>query len=69
MKMNTLYAALSGAFLLGTAALGNAQNMTTTTTTNKATTPQSSAVHSTRDTLDKATTAATGREGITKGRW
>jgi hypothetical protein len=30
MKMNTLYAALSGAFLLGTAALSDAQNMTTT---------------------------------------
>ena len=59
MKMNTLYAALSGAFLLGTAALVSAQNMTTTTTTDKATTPQSSAAHSTRDKMDKTTTAMT----------
>ena len=59
MKMTTLYAALSGAFLLGTAALASAQNMTTTTTTDKATTPQSSAVHTTRDKMDKVTTAAT----------
>ena len=59
MKMTTLYAALSGAFLLGTAALVSAQNMTTTTTTDKATTPQSSAAHSTRDKMDKTTTAMT----------
>ncbi len=58
MKMNTLYAALSGAFLLGSAALVSAQNMTTTTT-DKATSPQSGAVHTTRDKMDKATTAAT----------
>ena len=58
MKMNALYAALSGAFLLGTAALANAQNMTTTTPEAK-TTPQSSAVHTTRDKIDKVTTALT----------
>jgi hypothetical protein len=59
MKMTTLYAALSGAFLLGTAALADAQNMSTTTTTGKATTPQSGAVHATRDKVDTATTAMT----------
>jgi len=58
MKMTTLYAALSGAFLLGTAALVSAQNMSTTTT-DKATSPQSGAVHTTRDKMDKVTTAAT----------
>ena len=58
MRMTTLYAALSGAFLLGTTALASAQNMTTTTT-DKATSPQSGAVHSTRDKIDKVTTAAT----------
>ena len=58
MKMTTLYAALSGAFLLGSAALVSAQNMTTTTTDTK-TSPQSSAVHTTRDKIDKVTTAAT----------
>jgi len=58
MKMTTLYAALSGAFLLGTAALASAQNMTTTTT-DKSTSPQSSAVHTARDKMDKVTTAAT----------
>jgi hypothetical protein len=58
MKMNALYAALSGAFLLGTAALVQAQNMTTTTPESK-TTPQSGAVHTTRDKIDKATTAMT----------
>jgi hypothetical protein len=56
--MNALYAALSGAFLLGSAALASAQNMTTTTT-DKATSPQSGAVHTTRDKVDKVTTAAT----------
>jgi len=58
MKMTTLYAALSGAFLLGSAALVSAQNMTTTTT-DKSTSPQSGAVHTTRDKADKVTTAAT----------
>jgi hypothetical protein len=58
MKMNALYAALSGAFLLGTAALVQAQNMTTTTPEAK-TTPQSGAVHTTRDKIDKTTTAMT----------
>jgi hypothetical protein len=58
MKMTTLYAALSGAFLLGSAALVSAQNMTTTTT-DKSTSPQSGAVHTTRDKMDKATTAMT----------
>ena len=58
MRMTTLYAALSGAFLLGTAALVQAQNMTTTTT-DKATTPQSAAVHAARDKVDKVTTALT----------
>jgi hypothetical protein len=58
MKMTPLYAALSGAFLLGSAALVSAQNMTTTTT-DKATSPQSGAVHTTRDKADKMTTAAT----------
>ena len=58
MKMNALYAALSGAFLLGAATLADAQNMTTTTPDSK-TSPQSGAVHSTRDKLDKTTTAAT----------
>jgi hypothetical protein len=55
MRMTTLYAAISGAFLLGTAALAPAQNMTTTTPTDKATTPQSSAVHTARDKVDKVT--------------
>jgi len=69
MKMTTLYAALSGAFLLGTAALASAQNMTTTTTTDKATTPQSSAAHTTRDKMDKTTTAMTpgGNAGQSAG--
>lgn len=58
MKMTTLYAALSGAFLLGTTAIASAQNMTTTTT-DKATSPQSSTVHTTRDKMDKTTTAMT----------
>ena len=58
MKMTTLYAALSGALLLGSAALVSAQNMTTTTT-DKKTSPQSGAVHTTRDKVDKVTTAAT----------
>jgi hypothetical protein len=56
--MTTLYAALSGAFLLGSAALASAQNMTTTTT-DKSTSTQSGAVHSTRDKMDKTTTAMT----------
>jgi len=59
MRMTTLYAALSGAFLLGTAALANAQNMTTTTAPNKATSAPSSTVHSARDKADAATTAMT----------
>ena len=58
MKMTALYAALSGAFLLGSAALVSAQNMTTTTT-DKSTSTQSGAVHTTRDKADKVTTAAT----------
>ena len=58
MKMNALYAALSGAFLLGAATLADAQNMTTTKPEAK-TTPQSGAVHTTRDKVDKTTTAMT----------
>ena len=64
MRMTTLYAALSGAFLLGTAALSPAQNMTTTTPTGKATTPQSSAVHATRDKVDTVTSG--GAQGISR---
>ena len=63
MKMSTLYAALSGALLLGTAALAPAQNMTTTTTDSK-TSAQSSAVHSARDKADSAT--AGGDKGISR---
>ena len=63
MKMSTLYAALSGALLLGTAALAPAQNMTTTTTDSK-TTPQSSAVHSARDKVDSVISG--GHKGISR---
>ncbi|HET7728468.1 MAG TPA: hypothetical protein VFK48_00425 [Usitatibacter sp.] len=63
MKTNALYAALSGAFLLGAATLAPAQNMTTTTT-DKSTSPQSSAVHSGRDKVDKVTTGS--KEGISR---
>ena len=65
MKMTTLYAALSGALLLGTAALSPAQNMTTTTT-DKATSPQSSAVHSARDKADKVTSGGAKEAGISR---
>ena len=68
MKMKALYAALSGAFLLGTAALVQAQNMTTTTTDSK-TTPQSGAVHTTRDKIDKVTTAMTPGPNAGQGVW
>ena len=61
MKMTTLYAALCGALLLGTAALAPAQNMTTTTTDSK-TSAQSSAVHSARDKAD----SAMGAKGISR---
>ena len=63
MKMSTLYAALSGALLLGTAALAPAQNMTTTTTDSKTSAP-SSAVHSTRDKVDTVTSG--GEKGISR---
>lgn len=63
MKMSTLYAALSGALLLGTAALAPAQNMTTTTTDSKTSAP-SAAVHSARDKVDTVTSG--GEKGISR---